>query len=78
MKGVNIELHLFDNPERDEHTDFVNYEMKHDLFHRAYDRISRIEIANLAKDEGWFKLEMITPCSNEDADTWLQSIYRDR
>ena len=39
MKDVFILLHLFDTPERDIHQDFVNYEMKHDLFREAYDGV---------------------------------------
>lgn len=39
MKDVYIMLYLFDKPERDIHQDFINYEMKHDLFREAYDRV---------------------------------------
>jgi hypothetical protein len=59
MKGIFLNVHLFDNPENDDHPEFINYEMKHDLFHRTYDRISRIEYAHLKEGEEWFKLKGI-------------------
>jgi hypothetical protein len=76
MKDIFIQVHLFDNPERDEHPDFINYEMKHDLFHRAFDRISKIEYAYLNQDEEWFKLKKIEKCNEADEDSFFYSIYR--
>lgn len=71
-------MHLFDNPEREEHSKFVNFEMKHDLFHQAYDRISRIEHSCLGDTEDWFRLKSIRPCTDADEDTFFESLLRRR
>ena len=39
LKDIFIILHNFHTPERDEHLNFINYELKHDLFRDAYDRV---------------------------------------
>lgn len=47
LKDIFIILHNFHTPERDEHLNFINYELKHDLFRDAYDRVlTNIHIQN--------------------------------
>ena len=64
LKDVFIELHLFDNPERDEHADYVNIQCKHDLFNFAYDRITDAELFFLKRSEDHFRLKEIKACTN--------------
>lgn len=57
MKDIFIELHLFDHPEKDEHSDFINIQMKLDLFRFAYDRISDVELMFMKRKEDYLKLK---------------------
>lgn len=41
-------------------------------------KVSSIEFNLLAKDEDWFKLKEIKPCTEEDEDTRLEEIYKSR
>lgn len=42
LKDIFITLHHFEAPEREEHLEFINYEVKHDLFRNAYDSVIHI------------------------------------
>lgn len=62
MEGILIRLHSFDNPERDEHEDFIDIEMKYDLFSFAYKSISDIELRFMKSSEDYLKLKSIEKC----------------
>lgn len=57
MKDIFIELHLFDNPEREEHSEYVDIQLKHDLFNYAYEEVSRIELLFMKRSEEYMKLK---------------------
>jgi hypothetical protein len=44
-------LHNFQAPEREEHLEFINYEVKHDLFRNAYDGVKHLNIYMLIIDK---------------------------
>lgn len=46
MKGIFIVPHNFDNPENDDHAEYVNLEVKHDFFMDAYDRVISVYLFN--------------------------------
>lgn len=39
-------------------------------------QISSIEYQLLGKDEEWFKLKTIGPCTEADEDSWIENIYK--
>lgn len=78
MKDVFIELHLFDNPEREEHSDYIDIQMKHDLFSYAYGKISDIELIFLRRGEEYLKLKTITKCDGNEIIQWWQKLFRER
>ncbi len=51
LKEIFITLHNFQAPEREEHLEFINYEVKHDLFRNAYDGVKHLNIYMLIIDK---------------------------
>jgi len=50
LKGIRIVPHNFDDPENPKHGDYVNLEMKYDLFDQIYSKIKAIELRLLGYD----------------------------
>ncbi|CAD8050264.1 unnamed protein product [Paramecium primaurelia] len=76
LKDIFITLHSFDNPERDEHEEFIDIEMKYDLFSYAYKGIADIELKFMKSSEEYLKLKSIEKCKETPKYSWMQNIYR--
>lgn len=72
MKDIKIELHLFEDPEKPEHTEFVDTQCKLDFFKYAYGKVSMIEMLFLRRNEEYFKLKDIRKCENDYQLKWYE------
>jgi len=59
LKDVYIEPHNFIWPENPDHGEYVNEQLKHDLFFDAYTKIQDVEGRYLVGDNDYFKLKKI-------------------
>ncbi len=50
LEGIRIVPHNFDDPENKAHGDFVDMEMKNDLFNEVYTKIKVVETRRLQQD----------------------------
>lgn len=56
LKDIYIAPHNFINPDNPEHGEFVNEQMRNDLFTDTYSKIADIEMASMEDDNDFLKL----------------------
>ncbi len=62
LEDIYVVPKLFINPENEEHGDFVNDQMRYELFHDTMEKIGDIELSKLKSDEDFIKLKQIKSC----------------
>ncbi len=57
MKGIFVSPHSFSDPQNPKHGEYVNMQLKNDLYYSTLDEISNVEFANFGKDDQWIKVQ---------------------